>query len=83
LEEAKAHIYDENKLSASALAGDQQKQLGLELRPKSSVDDGSDQGIKDVWLGNFFTEIEKIGLLVDKYPYIAMVSLGFFLTLLI
>jgi len=47
--------------------------LGLEHK-KSSVDDGTDQTIKDVWLGNFFEAMEKIGSLVDKYPYIAMVS---------
>ena len=46
--------------------------MGLDHK-KSSDLDGADTVIKDVWLSNFFQAMEKIGSLVDKYPYIAMV----------
>jgi len=45
-----------------------------------SVDDGTDQSIKDVWLYNFFEAMDKISSLVDEYNYISMVSAFIFLT---
>jgi len=37
--------------------------------------------IKDVWLSNFFTQMEKISYLIDEYNYISMVSLPFLFTM--
>lgn len=36
----------------------------------SEVESGNQ--IKDVWLDNFFTEMEKVSSLIDEYPYISM-----------
>lgn len=63
-EETKA-IYTEPKEADKALL------LNGEKLP-SDID--GNMAIKDVWLHNFFTEMEKVSSLVDIYNYISMVS---------
>ena len=42
------------------------------------VSEDNSQVIKDVWLHDFFENMDKIAKLVDEYNYIAMVSPDFF-----
>lgn len=63
-EEAKA-IYTEPKEADKAL---------MLTGEKMSSDIDGNMAIKDVWLHNFFTEMEKVSALVDEYNYISMVS---------
>lgn len=76
LEEAKA-IHSEvseggDQLEEAALKEAQDKTLTLINERSSEVENGD--RIKDVWLNNFFTEMEKVSSLVDEYSYISMVS---------
>ena len=64
LEEAKATYFDfKDADKALLLTGE-----------KLHSDVTSNEAIKDVWLHNFFTEMEKVSALVDDFNYISMVS---------
>ena len=48
------------------------EQISMDMAKQVSEDNS--QVIKDVWLHDFFENMDKIAKLVDEYNYIAMVS---------
>ena len=57
------------------------EQISMDMAKQVSEDNS--QVIKDVWLHDFFENMDKIAKLVDEYNYIAMVSPDFFYLFLI
>lgn len=57
------------------------EQISMDMAKQVSEDNS--QVIKDVWLHDFFENMDKIAKLVDEYNYIAMVSADFFYLFLI
>lgn len=54
----------------------QQQQAREALRRSSTSNKGLKSRIRDVWRGNLAQEIQLLRTLVEKYPYISMVSRG-------
>jgi len=65
-EEAKAiHLEDDAKLDSSPEKSSGEKDPALDLEVQKTSEAENLEAIKDVWLGNFFEVMDRLGSLVD------------------